>query len=202
MKKSILTVVFAIWSITVFSQKDSGFGIKGGLNYNQNGDLIASVGDAAENIVQGSDAKVGYHVGLFGKLQMSRLYLRPELIYTKTQSAYDFDDGTKYDIAKLDLPVLLGAEIIGPLHVFAGPAFQYMLNNDLEDFNINDAEKDFTVGLHIGAGVNLGRLGFDVRYERGFSENEAEFVGNNITNIDGRVDSRPSQVIFALSLKL
>ena len=33
-------------------------------------------------------------------------------------------------------------------------------------------------------------------------ENEAEFIGNNVTDISGRVDSRPSQGIFALSLKL
>ncbi|MDT7829915.1 outer membrane beta-barrel protein [Pricia sp. S334] len=203
MKNSLLAAAFALFSIAAFSQSKSGFGIKGGLNYNQNGDLIASVGDAAENIVQGSDGKVGYHVGVFGQLQLLRLYLRPELIYTKTQSAYDLNGGTKYDISKLDLPVLVGAKLIGPLHVFAGPAFQYILNNDLEGFNINDAEKDFTVGLHIGAGVDLGRLGLDVRYQRGFSENEAEFIGDNITpEISGRVDSRPSQVVFAVSLKL
>ncbi len=202
MKNSLLVAAFAICSMAAYSQSNSGFGIKAGLNYNQNGDLVASVGDAAENIVQGSDGKVGYHVGIFGKLAFSRLYLRPELIYTKTQSSYNLDGGTKYDISKLDLPVLLGAKIIGPLHVFAGPAFQYMLSNDLEDFNINDAEKDFTVGLHIGAGVDLGRLGLDVRYERGFSENEADFIGENVTDISGRVDSRPSQIIFAVSLKL
>ena len=204
MKNSLLAAAFAMFSIAAFSQNDSGFGIKAGLNYNQNGDLtIKSVGNAAEDVIRGSDGKVGYHVGIFGKLAFSRLYLRPELVYTKTQSAYNLNGGTKYDISRLDLPVLLGAKIIGPLHVFAGPAFQYMLSNDLEEFSINDAEKDFTLGLHIGAGVELGRLGLDVRYERGFSENEAEFIGDNVTNnIEGRVDSRPSQVIFALSLKL
>jgi len=56
--------------------------------------------------------------------------------------------------------------------------------------------------LNAGVGVNLGRLGLDVRYERGFSENEAEIIGDNITDVSGRVDSRPSQIIFALSLKL
>ncbi len=203
MKNSLLVAAFAMFSIAVFSQTDSGFGIKAGLNYNQNGDLVESAGDAAVDIVHGSDGKVGYHVGIFGKLAFSRFYLRPELVYTKTQSAYNFEGGTKYDISRLDLPVLLGVRIIGPLHVFAGPAFQYMLSNDLENFSINDAEKDFTVGLHIGAGVDIGRLGLDVRYERGFSENEAEFIGDNVTNyIEGRVDSRPSQVIFAVSLKL
>ncbi len=199
----LLSAIFALVGISAFAQKDSGFGIKAGLNYSQNGDLIASVGDAAENIVQGSDGKVGYHLGVFGKLELARIYVRPELVYTKTSSSYDVNGASsKYDISKLDVPVLLGVKVIGPLHVFAGPAFQYILKNDLENFSINDAENDFSVGLQIGAGVNLGKLGLDVRYERGFSENEAQFVGDNVTDISGRVDSRPSQVIFALSVKL
>lgn len=195
--------IFALASFTTYAQSDSGFGIKAGLNYNKNGDLKGSIQDAGENIIEGSDGKVGYHVGVFGKLDFPKIYLRPELIYTKTKSSYELDGNSNdYDVSKLDIPVLLGYKIIGPLHVFAGPAFQYTLNNDLGDLEIDDVKDDFTVGLHLGAGVNLGRLGLDVRYERGFSENEANFIGNNVTDISGRVDSRPSQIIFSLSLML
>jgi len=203
MRKSLLVAVFALIGITAFAQKDSGFGIKAGLNYNKNGDLISSVGNASENIIQGSDGKVGYHVGFYGKLDLPKIYLRPELIYTKTKSSYDVEGGTNdYDISKLDLPVLLGYKVIGPLHIFAGPAFQYTLNNDLEDIELDDVKNDFTIGAHFGVGLNLGKIGLDVRYERGFSENEAEIIGDNIADISGRVDSRPSQIIFGLSLKL
>ena len=203
MKKTFLLAVLSLYGLTAIAQKDSGFGIKGGLNYNQNGDLIASVGDAAADVVEGSSGKIGYHVGVFGKIELAKIYIRPEAIYTRTTSNYDVDGtSTDFNISKIDVPVLLGINLIGPLHVFAGPAFQYQVENDLEGFSINEAEKDFTVGLHAGIGVNLGRLGLDVRYERGFSDNEATFIGNNVSNIDGRVDSRPSQVIFGLSLKI
>jgi len=204
MRKSLLMAVFALIGITAFAQKDSGFGIKAGLNYNQNGDLsFKQVQSAGEDLIAGSDGKVGYHVGFYGKLDMPKIYLRPELIYTKTKSSYDVEGGTNdYDISKLDLPVLLGYKIIGPLHIFAGPAFQYTLKNDLEDVELDDVKNDFTVGAHFGIGVNLGNIGLDVRYERGFSENEAEIIGDNIADISGRVDSRPSQIIFGLSLKL
>ncbi len=202
MKKTLLLVVCTLMGATAFAQADSGFGIKAGLNYTQNGDLIASVGNAAGDVIQGSDGKVGYHFGIFGKLELAKLYVRPELVYTRTSSSYDLNgEANSYDISKLDLPILLGVKVVGPLHIFAGPAFQYMLENDLENFSINDVENDFSVGLHIGAGVNLGKLGFDVRYERGFSQNEADFISNSV-EIDGRVDSRPSQVIFAVSLRL
>ena len=203
MKKTLLVAVLALIGSTAMAQSGSGFGIKAGLNYNKNGDLIGSVGDSGQDIVEGAEGKTGYHVGFWGKLDFPKIYLRPELVYTKTKSSYDVDgDSQDYDVSKLDLPVLLGFKIVGPLHLFAGPAFQYTLKNDLENVEIEDVESDFTVGLNAGAGVNIGRLGFDIRYERGFSENEANFIGNNITDVSGRVDSRPSQVIFSLSLKL
>jgi len=204
MKKALLTVVFAILCTATFAQKGSGFGIKAGLNYNQNGDLsFRQVQTAGEDLIAGSDGKVGFHVGFFGKLDFPKIYLKPELVYTKTKSSYDVDGTTNdYDISKIDLPVLLGYKIIGPLHIFAGPSFQYTLNNDLKGLEVEDVKNDFTVGLNVGVGVNLGNIGLDVRYERGFSENEAAFIGNNIADISGRVDSRPSQIIFGLSLKL
>jgi len=204
MRKSLLLAAFALISLTAFSQTDSGFGIKAGLNYNQNGDLnFRQVQTAGEDLIAGSDGKVGFHVGIFGKLDLPKIYLKPELVFTSTKSSYDIDGGTKdYDISKLDLPVLLGYKIIGPLHIFAGPAFQYTLKNDLEDVELDDVKNDFTVGAHFGVGVNLGNIGLDVRYERGFTENEAEIIGGNFANIEGRVDSRPSQIIFGLSLKM
>jgi len=202
-KKSILLcAVFALIGSTAFSQSDSGFGLKAGLNYNQSGDLTAMVGDAAQDIVEGAEGKVGFHVGIFGKIEIGKLYVRPELIYTRISSGYNVDGNNTYSTSKLDLPVLVGVNLIGPLHIFAGPALQATLQSDFENFNINELESDYTVGLHMGVGVNLGRLGLDVRYERGFSENEASFVSANVTNIEGRVDSRPSQVIFSLSYKL
>ncbi|TXN34330.1 PorT family protein [Flagellimonas hymeniacidonis] len=203
MKKTLLMAVLTLMGSAVFAQSGSGFGIKAGLSYNKNGDLIGSVGDAGQNIVEGAEGKAGYHIGFWGKLDFPKIYLRPELVYSKTKSSYDLDGASNdYDISKLDLPVLLGYKLIGPLHIFAGPAFQYTLKNDLGDIEVEDVENDFTVGLNAGVGVNLGKVGVDVRYERGFSENEARFVSNNITNIEGRVDSRPSQIIFALSVKL
>ncbi|MCR9265799.1 MAG: PorT family protein [Flavobacteriaceae bacterium] len=203
MKKTLLVAAMALLGSAAIAQSGSGFGIKAGLSYNKNGDLISSVGDSGQDIVDGGEGKAGYHVGFWGKLDFPKIYLRPELVYSKTKSSYEVDgDSQDYDISKLDLPVLLGYKIIGPLHIFAGPAFQYTLKNDLGDLEVEDVQNDFTVGLNTGVGVNLGKVGLDVRYERGFSKNEAEFIGDNITDISGRVDSRPSQVIFALSLKL
>ncbi|WP_318310210.1 outer membrane beta-barrel protein [Flagellimonas crocea] len=199
MKKTFLVAAFALIGSAVMAQSGSGFGIKAGLSYNKNGDLINTATDAVED----PEGKAGYHFGFWGKLDFPKIYLRPELVYSKTKSSYDVGGQSQdYDVSKLDMPVLLGYKLIGPLHIFAGPAFQYTLNNDFDDLTVEDVESGFTVGLNAGVGVNLGNIGLDVRYERGFSENEAEFINTNVANVEGRVDSRPSQVIFALSLKL
>lgn len=195
MTRTLLMAAFAMVSMTAFSQTGPGFGIKGGLNYGGNGNYFESAGDAARN----PDSNIGYHFGVFGKLG-NRLYFRPELIYTKTKSDYD---GDKFDMSKLDAPLLLGAKIIGPLNIFAGPAFQYILQSEFDGISIDRVENDFSVGMHIGAGVSLGKLGIDLRYERGFSNNEAEFINTNITSVPpSRVDTRPDQLILSLSLQL
>lgn len=203
LKKTLLLAGFVLLSSITYAQKDSGFGIKAGLNYNQNGDLIGSIQSSGEDILEDSSGKAGFHFGIFTKIDLKALYVRPELIYTSTTSSYEIsNEGTDYKVSKLDLPVLVGFTVIGPLKLFAGPAFQYTLNNDLDGLTIENLENDFSIGYQAGVGVNLGKLGIDLRYEGAFSENQANFIGNNITDISGRVDSRPSQVIFSLSLKL
>lgn len=195
MKKTVLITVLLLSGFLAVAQSGSGFGFKGGINYAGNGDFFNS----AENAIQSPDRNVGYHVGVFGKLG-NKFFVRPELVYTSTTSGYN--EGN-LKLNKLDVPVLLGIKVIGPLNIFAGPAFEYILNSKFDGVTLDAIESDFTVGLNIGAGVNLGKLGIDIRYERGFNENELNFINSNILTLDGdRVDTRPDQIILSLSLKL
>ena len=194
LKQSFLLLAFSLVSSLAIAQAGSGWGIKGGLNYNGNGDFFSDASAAAED----PDRAVGYHLGIYGKLG-NRIYVRPELVYTRVSSNYNEGD---LKISKLDIPVLLGAKVIGPLHVFAGPSFQYIISGEIRDVSVSDVESDFTVGANLGVGVNLGRLGLEVRYERGFTENEVNFINSNILDTSGRVDTRPDQVIFSLSYRL
>ncbi len=193
-KKTILLALFLV-SITsfTFAQSATGFGIKGGLNYNANGDYFESIGSNAKH----PDRNVGYHIGLFGKVG-DQIYFKPELVYTSTKSDYDNDS---FKMQKLDAPLLVGLKVLGPVSVFAGPSFQYILDSDFNGIAINDVKNDFTVGLNFGIGLNINKLGIDLRYERGFSDNEATFIGNNGIGTS-RLDTRPDQLILSLSLLL
>ena len=85
-KLIVSTVLISVFSFTVLAQNGTGFGIKGGLNYNSNGDYFESIGAIAEH----PDQNIGYHLGLFGKFG-DKIYFRPELVYTSTKSDYNSD---------------------------------------------------------------------------------------------------------------
>ena len=169
------------------------WGIKGGLNYNSNGDIVDDAGD----IIADPEANTGFHFGFFAKTK-GRIHVRPELVYTQTNTNYkNGGESAKLTIKKIDAPVLLGVKIIGPLHAVIGPSFQYIIDTDLEDIKLDDVENNFTVGGTVGLTIQLAKLGIDARYERGFSSNEAEFIDGAL----GNVDTRPSQLILSASFR-
>ncbi|MDN3493323.1 porin family protein [Winogradskyella bathintestinalis] len=190
----VLTVFMAFIGFSVQAQNNSSFGIKGGLNYGANGDYF----DAISMNLKQPDRNIGYHIGIFGKIG-NKLYLRPELVYTDTKSDYDSDD---FSVKKIDVPVLIGFKVLGPLSVFAGPSFQYIMDSDFDGVDIDDVKNDFSVGLNFGVGVNFNKVGIDLRYERGFNENEATFIDNNLSTVASRIDTRPDQLVLSLSIGL
>lgn len=195
MQKLVLTVIICtVFSLTSFAQTGSGYGFKVGLNYGGNGDYFQSITDNFES----PEKNIGYHIGVFGKLG-NRIYFRPELVFTKTKSEYDNGD---FDIKKFDAPLLIGIKVLGPISVFAGPSLQYIVDSDFEGLNVNEVENDFSVGLNFGIGVNFNSFGLDLRYERGFSDNEATFLDNNNLLSGDRLDARPDQLILSLSIKI
>lgn len=201
--KKLIILFLLVSTTTAFAQ--SGFGVKAGLNYGDNGEIeFEDVTSAGEDIfTEKADSKMGYHFGVFYRAQLGPVFLKPELLYTQTTSTYQFkSQEADFDVSKLDLPILVGLDIIGPLHIFAGPSLQYILENDLEGVTLEDVENEFTVGAQFGAGVQFGGIGLDVRYERGLTENQAEVLDLDNSSGVQRVDSRPSQIIFSLSLNL
>ena len=195
--KKTTAIALLLFSGIITTQAQVNWGIKGGLNYNSNGDIIHEIDGIIDDGISTSSNDTGFHLGVFATTKGPVFYLRPELVYTKTKSEYD--EGN-FGMSKLDMPLLLGFKIVGPLSILAGPSLQYILDTDLEGFSLSDVEKNFTVGLNIGAAVHLGKLGFDIRYERGFTNNEAKFL--NLEENIGSIDTRPEQLILSVSFKL
>lgn len=182
-----------LFSNQLIAQTQMGFGFKGGLNYNSNGDFFETLNSNGKS----ADKNIGFHFGVFGRIG-KKLYFKPELVYTSTKSDYDNDS---FKMQKLDAPLLAGITFFRHLNVFAGPSLQYILDTDFEGLSIGNVENDFTVGLNFGVGFSLKKIGFDIRYERGFSENEVTILNNNGLGVS-KIDTRPEQVILSVSLLL
>ena len=201
MKKIILICIF-LGIVSLANSQIFNVGLKGGLNYNTNGDLIANnFGDYYKST---SNGDYGYHFGAFAELKLPFwLYLRPELVYTHTGSYYEGlgNSDPKLIINKMDIPVLVGVRVIKIVRLFIGPSFQYIINAKFDDLKSTNYD-DFTVGIQVGAGLEFGRLGFDVRWERGISDSVAYFANGFLpADTEVLIDTRPSQIIFGVYWK-
>ncbi|NVJ89981.1 MAG: PorT family protein [Flavobacteriaceae bacterium] len=201
MKKQLFILLFLLTTSVSFSQID--FGLKGGINYNSN-----SIRETAQDVFDGASSRTGYHAGIWlrFKIPVIGLYLRPELVYTNLKNEVVYNPNTpqakstNFTFQKIDIPVLLGKKIFGIGNVYIGPSFQYVLSSDFSISDIPDVDGDgFTVGLQFGGGIELGRLGLDVRWERAFSDIESSFVGN-LGSVS--YDTRINQIIIGLSYRL
>lgn len=193
--QSTLTLLLFFCLTPLFAQLS--FGVKGGVNYDSFGDLNPT--DLSLENFQ-SDAKTGFHIGLYGNLNLLTFYLRPELQFS--QSVSQFNDNQTIALNKIEAPVLLGYKILGPLSIFAGPSFQYILKEKGKEISLGELEENFTVGLQIGTRLKLGRFGLGIRFERGFTDNEVVILGNNDIDIAGQVDTRAKQWILSASYDL
>ncbi len=190
----LITLLFALFSTATFAQQGSSFGVKGGLNYNANGNYFESVGENAKH----PDRNIGYHIGIFGKIG-NRIYFKPEVIYTNTQSDYN---GITLKMQKLDAPLLIGLKVLGPVSVFGGPSIQYIINSKFDTITVENIKQDYSIGLNFGIALNMKEFGIDLRYERGFNKNEGNFINTNLGGNTSRIDTRPDQLILSLSIKL
>ncbi|WMJ73843.1 porin family protein [Cytophagaceae bacterium ABcell3] len=190
-KKGFKVVVLLIAGLifssnSAFAQK-SGFGIRGGFNYNQFQD--------SEGLYGGD--LYGYHMGVFGIIGFSRSFaLQPELLYSR-EGSVNRSPGTATDpvtdmplenyerrVEYLDLPVFLRINVTRGLHFLAGPQASYLLRSR-HQFASPEGATGVTSGdvenrLEYAAVVGLGYEFFSgfslgVRYGRGFGD----FGGSN-----------------------
>lgn len=212
MKKTILAIFFIIGGIQL-TQSQIQFGIKGGVNYNSK-----SITNVSNDVLSGAKSKTGFHAGIWTRIKIPviGLFIQPELVYTQLSNdlTYKIESSaiggtvikniaTNYEFRKIDIPVLLGKKVFKFARIFAGPTFQYVIDGDFSLNDIKDVKSDgFTLGMQLGAGVDIGKLGIDVRWERGFSDTESSFT-RSIVGVTSKTtfDTRVNQIIVGLSYR-
>lgn len=182
MKK--LNLLFLIISLSAFSQFE--YGIKGGISLNSNLNIDSKI-ESIENTINIFESRNGQHIGVFLKLSINDLFVRPEIIYSKIKNSYDIPPFvlaqtnniiTDFNQHKIDIPVMLGYKFFGLLNVFAGPRFEFIKNVSYDNIDLDDLKNKYRLGLQYGIGIKFGKFEIDLRAERGFTKNEINFMKN------------------------
>jgi hypothetical protein len=201
MNKVLFTLLLFFISFNSHSQID--IGIKGGLNLNFSKEANTFTNF---NITNNSENGLGFHFGVMAEFEIPKLgiALRPEVLYTNLKQDHIglFDRGSHLlTIQKIDIPILVAINITGPLRLLVGPSLQFQLDNDLdfEDFREIDSNS-FYLNAQIGLGLKFERFDVDLRWERGLSESESNFVSDNF-NVGVEFDSRPNQLILGVTYR-
>ena len=189
--KNILLIFLILIPNIIFSQLD--YGLKFGVNLNNSSDISIISQDFDPNISK-KDYD-GYNIGGFISLQGLLMDLRGELQYVKIKNSNDLVQD------RIEIPITLGYKVLPFLSLFVGPSFHYVLDEKSSTFLLNNIEDRTTMGLNIGTRLYIGKIQFDLRYERGLNEIETKII--NESNLDvARIDSRKSLVSFGVSYKI
>ena len=213
MKKSILTIALLTLVISTFAQLPFTFdlGLKLGINSSKiTTDNFSFNGYNYADFK--SDAKSGFDFGVFARIGGKRVYLQPELLYCKRNGQSNSSTGSQtasqtLDLKTMKIPVLLGYKLIdlkvASIRAFTGPAMSFVMNGSTVSGAVNSSSldpKNFKNNIwdwQLGAGVDVLRFTFDVRYEWGLTKISD---GGNTTNNIGFVN-KGNLLTFSLGFK-
>ena len=131
---------------------------------------------------------------------MVDFYIRPELQISQNKSEIISLD--RVEINKVEIPILIGYKFFGPISIFTGPIFQNIISIKSKSLNFGNYTNSFTMGLQIGSRIEIGKFGLGFRFERGFTDNEIEILGNNSIDIEAYSDIRPKLWSISLTYEL
>ena len=178
-----------IFSSSLYAQGNLGFQF--GLN-DDNFGSIENFRSKIDNYDLNLKNSTGFHFGFFTEIDLITFYIRPELnlIFSKSKNAaaYSSDEGIniaehKYRSSEIQLPVIFGYKIFGPISVFGGPSFKYNLSNS-SNFNLDEIKDKYTLSLLLGTRFKIRSISVGLRYERGLNNNEVLIINANGVDLD------------------
>ncbi|MDX1762095.1 MAG: outer membrane beta-barrel protein [Christiangramia sp.] len=218
MKNYLLGLLFIFAATSpAFSQTTFEYGLKGGINYSMGGEIrgITSSSTYWGGTVEGEGA-LGFHGGIFSQVNFGKFFIRPEVVYNSLTQEFAIpkrEENTEFNVQSFTIPLLLGYNLYGPLDIYAGPVYSNILDAQIPNEELRDVivVQNTPINAQIGAKVEFGRFGLDVRYEHSLSDAEAQeldFVNSEYGGNQGGAnravfeDSRLNQVIVSLIFKI
>jgi hypothetical protein len=200
MKRITLLAAFCLLGLSAFSQLE--FGVKGGLNLTN---IMLDMETVDYKIKSNPGSQIGYHVGGLMRASLFGIFFQPELVFTSIATEYTvtdlnttIDEIAKQRIGRIDIPLLFGAKL-GTLRLGVGPIASFIVSNETNLSDLTGYEttlKSATIGYQLAAGLDIWKVGLDIRYEGNLSQlGDHIEVGGQQVNFD----SRAKQVILSVS---
>jgi hypothetical protein len=175
MKKIIFSIVFLTLGWATSQAQSFNLGVKAGVN------LAKINADFAKE-----ENRLGYQIGAWARIGNS-VYLQPEAYIGSKGNKFisiTQDNGNevsaegKVKFTTLDIPLLLGTKFGSKnlnFRVMAGPVLSLVLDENTTFSSAFNQATDFgdyknqAFGIQAGAGVDVGSISVDLRYEAGVS---------------------------------
>ena len=209
----ILILLFLIPSSSLFAQGNLG------VNFGLNDDNFGSI----ENIKTKIDDydldlknSTGFQLGLFTEIDLITFYIRPEinLIFSKSKNGTAFTSASNntnilsesiniaehtYKSTDIQVPIIFGYKVLGPISIFAGPTFKYNLSNS-SNFDLEEIEDKYNLSFLLGTRVKVKSFSLGLRYERGLNNNELLIINANGIDIDNaNIDTTTNKLSLNIS---
>jgi hypothetical protein len=156
---------------------------------------ISDLHRAYTNVESGQNI-IGFEGGLYGRVHFGPFYIKPMalLSYQSGQvNFYNTSDGSmqseNFKSGKLEIPVMFGFKILGPLRIEAGPVYNYIFqaNNDAGDVHVATSG----LGYRAGASVEFWRLNVGLAYQ-----------GLTARSSGSTTYEMPSELVATLAIRL
>lgn len=210
MKNYIVGICLILGATFTGISQEFSYGLRGGINYTMGGQItgISSNGLYNDDTFEGTGG-IGFQGGIFVQVNFGNFFVRPELVYSTLENEFDFPiEPSSYSVERFAIPFMIGYNVFGPLDIYAGPVYSNILNATLEgeEFLNPIVVQNTPVNAQVGAKIEFGRFGIDIRYEHSLSTPETleldivndDYGVNRATFDDATID----QIIVSLILKL
>lgn len=208
--KNHTLILFLLLNTTLYSQ--GNLGISFGLSDDSFGS-IENISSTIDNYDLDLKNATGFQFGVYTEIDLITFYIRPELnfIFSKANQGSALltgnatEDILKHNLksSEIQVPIIFGYNILGPLSIFGGPSFKYNLKTSSDIFNLEDIKDKYILSLLLGTRIKMRSLGIDLRYERGLNNGELKIINDNGLNIpNGNIDSTTNRFSILLSYDL
>lgn len=200
-----LMFLLLLFSTTVIGQ--GSLGVNFGLN-DDNFGSITDLQNKIENYNLDIKNSTGFHFGVFSEIDLITFFIRPELnlIFSKSKNASAIQSNNLIQIADhsykstdIQMPIIFGYKVLGPVSVFGGPSFKYSLSNS-SNFDLDEIKDKYSVGLLLGTRFKIKSISLGFRYERGLNQKEIKIINaNGIELNDSNVDLTTNKISLNIS---